>query len=168
MSTKIYNAYLWNDSIENLLSYLKEYKKEYIDKISDFLYSHTKYLENEVEKTDYKDVYFYLSDEQNKSKSYDNIFSFVGSIIIYPHNNKIAVQFYTERFIKIKLDDRLTDYHYQNQVDSDNTEEEDEERKEFWKDYDIPVEDGFCYELITNYSLRLIVEKYNNIKKQLV
>ena len=128
MSTKIYNAYLWNDSIENLLSYLKEYKEEYLNQVSNYLYIHSEYLENEVQKTAYKDVYFYLSDEQNKSKTYDNFFTFVGSVIIYPHNNKIAVQFFTERFIKIKLDNRLTDYHYQNQVDSDNTEEDEERR----------------------------------------
>lgn len=161
MSTKIYNAYLWDDNIENLLLYVKEYKKLYINEIVQYLIKHKVFLEKEIEKTEHKDLYWFLLDENKKSKEHNNFFTFVGSFIIYPHHNKIAIQLFLERFINIKLDDRLIDYHYQNQTDSENSEDEDNERKLFWEDYNIPSEDGFSYDFITEKSLFEICNTYN-------
>ena len=160
MSTKIYNAYLWNDNIENLLLYLKEYKKQYISDVVNYLIKHREHLEKEIDKTEHKSLYCFLLEEKNKSIDYSNFYTFIGSFIIYPHLNKIAVQKFTENFSNIELDNRLTDYHYQNQTDSDNTEEEDNERRIFWNDYNVPEEDGFCYDLITNKSLYEIYREY--------
>ena len=162
MSIKIYNAYLWNDTIENLLSYLKEYKKQYIIEIAKRIFRSTVYFEKQIEEYG-EGGYWYLLSQKNRTDD-DNHYTFSGCCIIYPHDGKIAVQFFYDQFVKLPLDDRFTDYHYQNQSDSDNTEEEDEKRRHFWDEYNVPVEDGFSYEFITDRSLREIWIEYNKLK----
>lgn len=138
MSAKIYYAYKFNGSIHELIPELRKLEN--------------KFYENEIFET--------LQKYWNEELAAD----FCLEVVIYFHKDDIYIQLFNacygvlDRFSKLLLESgKFTDFHYQDQVDSENSEEEDAHREKVWEeimsDYSIPAKAGFSYTLIDRYSL---------------
>jgi hypothetical protein len=176
MSTKIFNAYLWDGTAPELMEFLGEVRTKYIEVATNHLIFFQKWLESKEE--DYKKdgKYFslslYLQDQIKKGiNDPDNI---EASVAVYFRDEMIAVQFFgfelfwdkesntrpLQEFIKDNP--KLSDYSYWNNVDEpeDVTEEEWDARRDFWEFLGVPSEDGLIYELSNRNTIWSIVAKY--------
>lgn len=148
MSTKIYDAYKYSGNIELLLSELVEmrsfYRKKRIYKILgamttildvkplvDYTYTYEKDdLVYDLPITNIMDVIKKFIDR----KSWHPL-NIEASAVVYLNRGNIYVQFFgLERDEFLPLNDKFSDFHYQNQSDKDEniTEEEWQERKQVW------------------------------------
>lgn len=148
MSTKIYDAYEFNGSMEELLQFCKELKLKWIEF----------FLKERIEKTfgldgkntkitieQYNEVIGFVEEETKKKYNMTgDVFDFKASVLIYPFENRLFVQFFLDiMFLReevevlLKQDGRFTDYHYQNQSDPwfDYEKFSEEEVKQHEKDW---------------------------------
>jgi hypothetical protein len=174
MSTKIYNAYIWDGSIIDLMDFLKTFRQEYIRVASDHLVLFREYLEGMKEEYKEEGKYFHLPKYlQEKSittlNDPDNI---AASAVVYFVGDAIAVQFFGLDLFYIN-DDRplrtlvqshpkLKSYEYWDNVDApeDLSENEWDERERFWDFLNVPSEDGLVYEWSTYLTLAEIARLY--------
>ena len=141
MSTKIYNAYRFDGNIEELMSILKEIKKEYIELTKNILiglnYNAIKFtkkrypfLESDITIKELKDSSFgefILQDiiEKEKQRGEYNPFNIDASVVVYFCESKIYFQFFGlprdyQSLIVKKYKTKFKDYHYQNSTDQSN------------------------------------------------
>lgn len=174
MSTKIYNAYIWNDTVEELMSFLKDLRKSYIQEASLHLVSFSNYLKHKEEEYKSEGKYFSLSTYirsciNSGLNEPDNI---EASAAVYFNQGKIAVQFFGfEVFYRddkrpmmeiIKNHPKLMEYEYWDNVDEpeDIAEDQWEERKLFWDFLQVPNEDGLIYEFSSRNTIWAILQIY--------
>ena len=105
MSTKIYNAYKWNGNIYSLLEFLQELKPKVWQHKLDFLKNYTGSFDEVLEEMK-KVMWVGLNNPLNVSSS----------AVVYFYKRKIFVQFFDVHHSFLE-DERLQDFHYQNQVD---------------------------------------------------
>lgn len=112
MSTKIFNAYKFDGTIQDLMLFLRETREKY--KV--FLLNHLKSKFNaESTLEDFKTLEKVI--KESMKSPYRDVFSFECSCVVY-FEDGIHVQFFNmDRKGFQYLDDRFTDYHYQNQTD---------------------------------------------------
>lgn len=140
MSTKIYNAFIFNGNTEELMSILKDIKSEYYEfiknKLTKLNYSkwilekkRYKFLEQDYTWQEFKNTDFpeYVLEDiisvENKRGEW-HPFNIEASAVVYHCENKVYVQFFgfDRDFQKIQLDkyNQFQDYHYQNSTDMSN------------------------------------------------
>lgn len=177
MSTKIFNAYIWDGIAPELMEFLKELRKKYIEAATDHLVMFHRLFETREKEYEEKGEYFsmsiYLQDRIKAGiNDPDNI---EASVAVYFRGDTIAVQFFglelfwdKEKNVRplqefIKANSKLSEYSYWNNVDEpeDVTEEEWDARRDFWDFLDVPVEDGLIYELSSRDTIWEIVANYN-------
>ena len=144
MSTKIYNAYKWNSTIENLLEFLKSLQPKVWAWKKEILVGAIRNLE--------KDLLL----DHIKNDSYQGLnspFNVLSSSVVYINQGKFYVQFFDvdSKFLDSK---NLKDFHYQNQVDKpeDITDCQWEKRRKIWSEIfktGRPSDDGFTYDFIS-------------------
>jgi len=179
MSTKIYNAYIWNGTVEELMSFLKDVRKAYIEEASEHLIQFSSYLKHQEEEYKKDGKYFSLSSYIRSCISAglnepDNI---EASIAVYFHRDKIAIQcfglelFYRDGhrpLAKMVSDHPQTEeYEFWNNVDQPEelSEEAWDDRKDFWDFLQVPCEDGLIYELSSRDTVWQIISNYNQAIK---
>lgn len=125
MSTKIYNAYKFNGTIEELIQHIRDYKTTWIDYHVDRLRS------SKMTKMIKEDGYNFLDlidimkeHSQKKYPTHRDFFDVRGSVWVGFFEGNIYVQsdlndkhYPFEKDIESFIDDRFVDYHYQNQSD---------------------------------------------------
>jgi len=168
MSTKIYNAYKFDDevTIEDVIKLLREARKRYLESVTQIMYDSYDRFCNYYGLNDVFEMSNKLQELYNSSEI--DLFNFSSSCVIYFNKGNIYIQFFglDRSFSSSIIEDcfgKITkDYHYQNQsdpwyeYDDDLTEEEKEvhekeykERELVWDeilDYDCPAECGLFYE----------------------
>lgn len=174
MSTKIFNAYLWDGTAPELIEFLKDLRKKYIEAATDHLVQFQKWLEHQEEEYKRNKKYFSLSTylQDQIIKGINNPDNIEASATVYFRDEMIAVQFFgLELFYKddkrildetIKNHPKLSEYSYWNNVDrlEGLTEDEWDERKEFWDFLNVPSEDGLIYEFSNRSAIWEIVPNY--------
>ncbi len=136
MSTKIYDAYIFNGEYDDVLPLLKGLKKLTIDQLKYdiscklimdnlILSKHFPWISEDKKMSDLK--WFDLSKILSDIFKNESLLDFYGfkspSCIIYMIDGKIALQFFqihSEIKKIIDSDDRIMDYHYQNSTDQSN------------------------------------------------
>ncbi len=146
MSTKIYNAYLFNGGYDEILPLVKKLRNVSTEKLknevskkiimnSQILVKHFPWIgeDKKISSLEWLDVSRVLCDIF-KSDSLIDFYDFnAPSCVIYLVDGKIAFQFfqlYKEVENLIQSDPRFTDYHYQNSTDQSNYNW----RKEKWEE----------------------------------
>lgn len=122
MSTKIYNAYKFNGSIEDLMSVLKDYRKKWMEIHLDYYYDRTKLLDKD-QFAEFSKNFEDSIKKEHKTWLDDAI---DGSCVVIPHKSLLYVIFYATASVDIEgkkavdpdKDERFQDYHYQNQSDA--------------------------------------------------
>lgn len=177
MSTKIFNAYIWDGTAPELMEFLKEVRKKYVEAATEHLVMFHRWFETKEKEYKEKDQYFsmsiYLQDRIKVGlNDPDNIDA---SVAVYFRGDTIAVQFFgfelfwdKDKGIRplqefIKSNSKLSEYSYWNNVDEpeDVTEEEWDARRDFWDFLNVPAEDGLIYELSSRHTIWEIVSNYN-------
>ena len=139
MSTKIYNAFIFNGSAEELITILKEIKSEYYEllknKLSNLNFAWkgwilTKkrypFLPSDVNWKEFKALDYLLENiiEKEKKIGEHHPFNIDASLVTYFCEDKIYVQFFglPNDFQKLVLAKytQFQDYHYQNNTDQSN------------------------------------------------
>ena len=157
MSTKIYYAYKYNGSLEELLSELKEIRRFYYKELLSYINNY------ELEK---------LKGREKINKVGEVVDMIVkeygGNIVIYSLNSQLYCQFFCPMEIiqKVKgLSSKFEDYHYQNQTDrlSKIKVKDWKERERIWDkifdDTSIPALDGLTFEILDkSMSENLIID----------
>lgn len=152
MSTKIYNAYKFLGSREELVPFLQQVR---FDVQSEFL---NVYSNLELSKTTSYELYDMICESIEKEKHTLNSSS---CVCVFFHNSGIYLQFYFPYSIGLfsrrashlikKWEDKLIDFHYQNQGDKPDeiSEEEWQKRADIWDEIfqtsDIPALAGFTW-----------------------
>jgi hypothetical protein len=139
MSTKIYDAYEWKGSIEELMPVLIDYRNTYQTELREHLYDSPFVLkllkeygvDFELEKNIVKEL-----TEATRSME-RHPFAFEASVVVLLHKGRIFVKKFGFGgwFKPTELEhEKLVDFHYQNQVDTpdDVSYEEFEERGRVW------------------------------------
>jgi len=153
MSTKIYNAYKFLGKTNEIIPMLKDIKKLYLEDITNIFIkvANIKYTKKEYnfleEDTILKDLKSYeLSDilEDIMKKGYNDPLNIQSSAMVYFHNGDIYIQFFglKDRHFK-KYEDKLIDYHYQNQVDQSNYDWDKEKWEEMTPERQKELEDDW-------------------------
>lgn len=164
MSTKIYNAYITD---KNLSELLEEYKKlvPEVEKLSDKLYykTFTEQLVFKLDKEENTDINKIINEKLNKileklnESKLKNIrdvdYDFSSSCVCFPIENKTLIIYYAENneILNLLTDNiYLKDYHYQNSTDKPNDVLENDwiERKLNWDlvlNNGIPAHNGFVF-----------------------
>ena len=131
MSTKIYNAYKYNGTIQELWDDLQIIREEVRDAINKLCLevARESYIDNKGElnkDTLYDDIRRQMNIQY---PSYNDIFAFgQASIVIYPYNNALYFQLFgldVSRGLELSIphmkklmeSGKIQDYHYQNQTD---------------------------------------------------
>lgn len=181
MSTKIFNAYKFNGSMDDLMVHLRNYRKKWVDFQVNRLLGIYKHRDKGV------DHWSLLTSSirEHSSKpfpSWSDLFDIRGSVAVYFHDGRIYVQTFLKNIVFENvtipefIDDRFIDFHYQNQCDpwydcSDLSEEEKvvaaadwENRKKVWDDIfsdglNSPVEAGLTYEFTSYFDYVLIANQ---------
>lgn len=157
MSTKIYNAYKFAGTIQELHAVLVEMRKKYHERVIEILSSvpldtpAAALFFNQPKLIDKCQRDHLLPDEELKNKTFGelNMFSldsvlttaveserslpinFEASAVVYLHEDMILVQFFGIEKLSETLSPAFTDFHYQNQVDQpDNVSDEEWEYRE--------------------------------------
>jgi len=139
MSTKIYNAFKFNGTPEQLMVIFKDIKKEYteqckkdlsgykLDKI-EFSKKRYPFLEKNMYLKDMDFPDFTLSDiiERETVIGERNPLNIDASAVVYFYDGKIFVQFFSLPDSIINKHSLFEDYHYQNQTDMSNYDEDKE------------------------------------------
>lgn len=185
MSTKIYDAYLWNGTIEELMDFLRKFKNALIIEASNYLFSISNEIEDKLQKRNAKrmlqnDREVYIEDilfEASQDVHY-NPLDTSGCVVVYFNQGRIAVQFFginkpslkpyqklgkiIENFPKLK------NYEYWNNVDiPDNiSREEWEERAKFWEFLDIPAENGLVYDMQSMNFISKVGTRYERLRRR--
>lgn len=133
MSTKVYDAYLFNGKTTDLMPFLKKVTKDY----KEFCLNTLKYY-GEIEHITVKrrkigiDKRIYLKDaktfdilkfiEERVKEGYRDALNLDSCAMVYFHKDKIYIQFFgNHKFMEeIRKYDLLQDYHYQNSTDKSN------------------------------------------------
>lgn len=174
MSTKIYNAYLWDGTVEELMSFLKELRKKYAEEATLHLVQFSGWLKHKEEEYKSEGKYFSLSIYLRSCinaglNEPDNLDS---SAAVYFHRGKIALQFFGfELFYRdgkrpmmelLRSEPKLIEYDFWNNVDQPEelTEEQWDDRKDFWDFLQVPCEDGLIYEFSSRNTLWEIISNY--------
>lgn len=174
MSTKIYNAYIWDGTVEELVLFLKDLRQHYIEEGSLHMIQFSDFFKNLEEEYKKEGKYFHLSSylRERISVGLNDPDNLDASAVVYFQDGKIAVQFFgLELFYRdgkrpladlIKNNSKLQEYEYWDNVDQPEELSEDqwEERKAFWDFINVPVEDGLSYEFSTRGTLFEIISKY--------
>jgi len=182
LSTKIYDAHLWQGTADELAISMHELRKQYIEEAAKEL---SKWSEDELKEYSKKrhnfveDQYFYLPfllrDEIRKGEN--TPFNFDASVVVYFYKGKIvAIPFGLTMFKELETafrsNPKMKFYGYWDNVepDEDCSEEEWEERKEFFDGlFDDSAEFyhfgslGFTYELSNQETLWKICDKYREM-----
>lgn len=140
MSTKIYNAFIFNGNTEELMSILKDIKSEYYEflkkKLTNLNFSkwilekkRYRFLEKDYTWQEFKQSEFpeYVLEDimhiENKRGEWHPL-NIQASAVVYHCEDKVYVQFFgfDRDFQKIQLDkyNQFQDYHYQNSTDMSN------------------------------------------------
>lgn len=187
MSTKIYNAYLWAGTIEELINFFHVIRQEYIKQAVEHLIKFHKWFdakekEEKEKQNGYFNLQFYLQAQIRKGLNEpDNIDA---SMMVYFHQNKIAFQtFGLELFIEKQIGQKDFErplrnmvenhpktkfYGYWNNVDPDEScsDEEWVERENFWDFLEVPSTSGLVYELSNSDTLWRITSLYDEQYKE--
>lgn len=146
MSIKIYDAYEFKGPQEELLQFCKEVRLQWVEyfvgeRIEPF----------NKNNDDIEAILNRVREETNKKHNYIiDIFDFKGQIVVYPHKERLFLQFFIDQaFLRkivepmIESDTRFIDYHYQDQSDpwycfgeisASKLESELEEAEKDWKE----------------------------------
>jgi hypothetical protein len=196
MSTKIYNAYKFNGDHKDIIYLCKNLSKLFVDDCIQKINQKESFIIRSVRdkrtrkqrKRKYPLYHIELIDFLNDiiKEGYRHPLNFEASIVVYLHEKNIYMQFFgCEKLIKkdnFKYKDSLEDFHYQNQVDMSNydedkepwnemsekrqleLEEDWEKRKEIWNEIlggsAYPVQNGLVYELFSKPTQYLIADEY--------
>jgi len=161
MSMKILNVYKFDGTIEELMDYMKQYRKKWIQyKIDDI---HDKILKYDLKSSmDYVKIYESIKEETDKNyNSWGDYFDIKASCTIIFYNNEIFCATFIDSNAPKFIDDRFSDWHYQNQSDpwfayalqdkkitSEEYVEAEKEwliREKMWKDL---FSEDYCYDQI--------------------
>lgn len=185
MSTKVFNAFRYEGTIEELMKYLPLIKEKHIQTSANMLFrckdfrisrEEANWLAND-EIVALKDLSLLSHFLQQEARRCDNNFlNYDASAVVYFYKEKIYVQFFgLERDILhfVQDDDKFTSFWWENQtgeLPDDCTEEEYEERGEIWNEIlgesGIPSEIGLIYEFYNWWISHLIVTKfYDKVRK---
>lgn len=144
MSTKIYNAYKFKGGIEDLIPNFREIGKQLLEDGS---------LKLPKETGDFSAEKYKMRREMAKERELE--------VVVYFHDKNIYIQLFggygtVDRVVEI-LGDKIEDFHYQDQTDSDVCEEEYEKRKKVWDEIFneswSPAKSGLSYKIISSYDL---------------
>jgi len=174
MSTKIYNAYLWDGAVEELMLFLKELRIKYAEEATLHLVQFSGYLKEKEEEHKKEGKYFSLSSYLGSciNSGLNEPDNLDASAAVYFHRGKIAVQFFgLDLFYRdgkrpmmeiLSNNPKLSEYDYWNNVDQPDevTEEKWDERKDFWDFLRVPCEDGLIYEFSSRNTLWEIISSY--------
>lgn len=159
MSTKIYNAFIFDGSAEELMLILKDIKNKYLEITQKYLmglnyknWTFTKkrypFLDSDMNIKEIKDCgfgEFLLQDiiDREKRLNEHHPYNIDASAVVYFHKNKIYVQFFglPRGYEKTFLNDKFKDYHYQNSTDQSNYDWEKEEWDEMSPERQKELED---------------------------
>ena len=142
MSTKIYYAYKFNGKVQELVPEFRKLREELLKDLP------TIKIPKKCSGNKHGQLIRYAKDDE-----FD--------IVTYFHKKDIYIQLFCgygmmDRAVKF-LGKKITDFHYQDQVDSENTEKEDAERKVIWEeifiDYLSPAKVGLSYKVIEHYDI---------------
>lgn len=181
MSIPIHNAYKFNGHITELMRLLKEFRSVLKVAIQDIIAE--KAVERAVKNStipldDWLREVFYSSINQTSENSTfsSDVYDFKSTAILYVENDIVVVQFFMNTFHKtikeiyedyITLNTKcFTDYHYQNQTESDDEHSENEyqERKDFYgkifEHESNPSKAGLIFEIITNSDIKFLDYEY--------
>jgi len=181
MSTKIYNAHLWNGTAEELADFMMELRKQYIEDAVQIL---SKWNESELKEYARKiysrddDKYFFLPILLREViiKGENTPFNFDASTVVYFHMGKMAVipfglSMFENTNTMFKSHQKMKFYGYWNNVDPDElcSDEEWKEREEFFDtlfdgEFSHFGSLGFAYEFSNQETLWKICDKYREVK----
>lgn len=181
MSTKIFNAYLWSGTAPDLLEFLKELREKYIERASNHLVMFSGSIEDARKKWQTIDRFFTISlylQDMIGSRINDPT-NIEASAAVYFRDEMIAVQFFgLELFWDKETDTRplmeivknhpnLSEYEYWNNVDppEELSDEQWDERSEFWDFLNVPSEDGLIYEFSNQSAIWEIASNYKQKTK---
>jgi len=152
MSTKIYDAYKYHGKLEDLTKYLIKIKNDFIE--NDFkkqlitYYSPFDLIQIEknskIETIYLKDINrWQLADYYNSKHGAYFKEDFTLSVVTFFDNDNIYCKFNNVNFKLIEKYNVFADYHYQNQTDMSNYNEDDEPWKEMATERQVELEDGW-------------------------
>jgi hypothetical protein len=178
MSTKIYNAFKFNGKAFDLMKHIRSYRIKWQS------FQINRICEGDTDNNigDYFDNYKLLyekieSQSLKKYPSWEDFYDVRGSVVVYFHKRKIYVQTFLQSLSKSQppsfLDDRFSDFHYQNQGDpwyEDLDLKPDEKkiaarnwrmREKVWNEiflntFDSPNKAGLVYNFCESYDFHLI------------
>lgn len=163
MSTKVYNVYKVKGDINSIMTHLHELRESIYKETEDLIDG---FLENKLKDITWVNVMDIMIEDM---KSGLNIITNPSaSVVMYYVDGQYYLHYFSvrEELLEPYINSGLiSDYHYQNQVDpppvEEVSEEEWEERKNFWDDmydgpYDTPRTSGFTWELMTKSVVRHI------------
>lgn len=191
MSTKIYNAYRYKKSVPELIAYLQDYRKKWLDWRIGRLYANLCSLNKDHAvfsdgKIDLSKLLEIIKEQTNKPfVDMFDIFALSGSIVVYFHKKSVYIQtFIFDRDLYSKAPPFVTkdmvDFHYQDQADpsyvfnkkySDKKKEKLEKdwqnRKLVWDDIfkneSTPATAGLTYELTDMFDAYKVVDRIREI-----
>jgi hypothetical protein len=132
MSTKIYNAYHFKGTINELMPFLFNLKERFKIELEKHILSDYKIelFKREFEKLHlskddwYSFVYVLEQAKYKEGKVKCEFFDYNSDVVVYFHAGEVYLQFFIgwqfrelKEYIKIRELDKLKDYHYQNQTD---------------------------------------------------
>ena len=183
MSTKIYNAYWFDGTLEELVKHLQDYRPKWrefqVNRLTQMAENDNLGLMNLTSR---------IRDESTKTfPTWTDYYDVRGSVVVYPHDGYIYVQVFLDHKGPEFVDERFHDWHYQNQsdpwynfddsinaTDIPHWEQEWEQRRKVWDeifstDNSTPAEAGLSYDVASIYDFAQIAEevwKRNSPKKK--
>jgi hypothetical protein len=179
LSTKIYNAYRFDGSLDDLMKHLQEFREKWLKMWEDALFEKMKELPSPDQRME-----FWSKVEKDTRKEFNRWgdLDIKANCVIYPHKGNLYVQFFVDlepfRISKplfVDEDVRFVDYHYQDQTDPwydneglegeelEKAERDWEERKIVWNQiFDenwTPSSTGLSYAFGNSYDLYLLKSK---------
>lgn len=181
MSTKIFDAFRYEDSIEELMKLLPTIKEKHIEASVDTLWKFKNFpITHEEAKWVKEGETVALGDldslsqflQEEARRGLNNHLNYEASAVVYFHKSKIYVQFFgldREVMSYINSLDVLTEFWWENQTGilPDNCSQEDYDKRgevweEIWADSGIASEIGLIYEFWNWWIAHLIETKFRN------
>lgn len=177
MSTAIYDAWKWGKGYDDLILFLNDLNKVYIEDCKEFINKCTPDLP-ELDRWEFEKYILDKIDDGNKSIERGMPFDIDTSIMVYQHDGKIVLHFFNLNSYKYPktrevIEKNLKFYGWWNNVDPDEncSEEEWNEREKFFEGMfekyksDVPSDCGLVYDFYDSLKIFEVVEEIARERK---